>query len=191
MRNLMVGQKYLEHCGNLTINNVKTHTRCVLEFKQSGYFAPSNVVSGSIHDTSGKGVCQLEGKWDDQLSQTIDAMNFRILWRVSPFPKDVQQYYGFTSYGITLNEVTSDIQGKLPPTDSRFRPDVRALEEGDLERAEEDKVRVEEMQRERRRTGTDRGPRWFRRVGEEWCYVGGYWEGRAQNWKGIDIEPLW
>jgi hypothetical protein len=101
------------------------------------------------------------------------------------------EYYGFTSFGVTLNEITSDIEGKLPPTDSRYRPDVRSLEEGDLDVAEEQKNRVEEMQRERRRRGADRQPRWFKQVGEEWIYVGGYWEARERGWNNVEIAPLW
>lgn len=81
------------------------------------------------------------------------------------------------------------VEGKLPPTDSRLRPDVRALEVGELDLAEEEKVRVEELQRKRRREGKDRQPRWFVRDGEEWIYKGGYWEEREKGWK--DVEPLW
>jgi len=191
MRNLMVGTKYLEHCGKMTIENTENHARCVLEFKQSGYFAASNVVSGTVHAPSGKVVAHLEGRWDDQIAQTVDSSNFRILWRMAPFPKNTDDFYGFTSFGITLNEITSDIEARLPPTDSRYRPDVRSLEGGDLDLAEEQKIRVEEMQRERRRRGADQQPRWFKQVGEEWVYVGGYWEARAQGWKGVEITPLW
>ncbi|KAG9223005.1 hypothetical protein CCMSSC00406_0000306 [Pleurotus cornucopiae] len=191
LRNMMVGTKYLEHCGKMTIENTTTGARCVLDFKQSGYWGATNLVSGVVHSPSGAVVSQLDGKWDDQLAQTFDSEHFRMLWRVSPYPKNIHEYYGFTSFGITLNEITSDIEGKLPPTDSRFRPDVRALEEGDLDRAEDEKLRVEEMQRERRRGGKDRQPRWFREEGEEWVYTGGYWEARAAGWKGSNADPLW
>ncbi|KAJ7169624.1 oxysterol binding protein [Mycena filopes] len=191
MRNLMVGTKYLEHVGKMTIENTHTQGRAVVEFKPSGYWGASNMVSGAVYSPSGKAVTQLEGKWDDQMSQTLDASHFRILWRVAPYPKDTHEYYGFTSFGITLNEITSDIDGKLPPTDSRRRPDVRALEEGQLDVAEREKTRVEEAQRERRRNGEDTQPRWFKQVGEEWEYTGGYWEARAQGWKGSNIQALW
>ncbi|KAK7064441.1 aconitase family-domain-containing protein [Favolaschia claudopus] len=191
MRNLMVGQKYLEHVGKFTIENTRTDARCVMEFKPSGLWGASpNMVAGIVHSPSGKVETHIEGKWDDQLSRTLDASHFKILWRVSPYPKDCQLYYGFTSFGITLNEITSDIDGKLPPTDSRLRPDVRALEEGHLEVAEREKTRVEEAQRDRRRKGHDTEPRWFKQVGDEWQYVGGYWEARAQGWKDAGVSPL-
>jgi len=192
MRNIMVGTKYLEHVGKMTIENTHTRARCVIEFKPSGYWGTSNMVSGAVSTPSGQVVAKLEGKWDDQISQTLDDSHFRILWRVVPYPKDTHDYYGFTSFGITLNEITSDMEGKLPPTDSRCRPDVRALEEGHLEVAEEAKTRVEEAQRERRRHGADAEPRWFTQVGEEWEYTGGYWETRVNaGWKDAGVKALW
>ncbi|KAK7463810.1 Oxysterol-binding protein 3 [Stygiomarasmius scandens] len=191
MRNLMVGTKYLEHVGKMIIENVTDNSRCVLEFKQNGYWGASNVVSGTVYDSAGATISQLEGKWDEQFSQTVDSSHLVVLWRVNPWPKQTQEYYGFTSFGITLNEMSPDVVNKMPPTDSRLRPDVRALEEGDLDTAESEKSRVEEMQRDRRRKGKESQPRWFKQAGDEWIYAGGYWEARAKGWKGTNIEPLW
>jgi hypothetical protein len=189
MRNLMMGTKYLEHVGAMTIENVTTDDRCVLEFKESGYWGAANAVSGTVYSASGKSVASLEGKWDENIVRTLDESRFQLLWKVSPFSKNYRDYYGFTSFAITLNEITPDLQRKLPPTDSRYRPDVRALEEGDLNTAEAEKQRVEEAQRERRRNGKDQQPRWFRQEGDEWVYNGGYWKQREKGWK--DIRPLW
>ncbi|KAF9535817.1 oxysterol binding protein [Crepidotus variabilis] len=193
MRNLMVGTKYFEHCGQMTIENSTTSERCIVDFKQNGYWGPTNVVSGTIHDRNGNIIGQLDGKWDDQMCQVLDQSGSRlqVLWKMSPFPKGAPDCYGFTHYGITLNEITRDLKGALPPTDSRLRPDVRALENGDLDLAESEKLRVEQMQRDRRNDGEEREPRWFRQVGEEWEYVGGYWEARARGWKKDSIAPLW
>jgi hypothetical protein len=190
MRNLMVGTKYIDHCGKMAIENVTTGMRCVLDFKQNGYWGPSNVVSGTVHGSDGGIVGQLEGKWDDQMAQILDNDHLHVLWRCSPFPKNTHEYYGFTSFGITLNEITTDIAQKLPPTDSRLRTDIRALEHGDLDTAETEKTRIEEAQRDRRRRGQDAQPMWFRKVGDEWEYAGGYWEARARGWKE-PVRPLW
>jgi len=187
----MVGTKYLEHVGKMIIENVTDNSRCVLEFKQNGYWGASNVVSGTVYDSAGATISQLEGKWDEQFSQTVDSSHLVVLWRVNPWPKQTEEYYGFTSFGITLNEMSPDVVNKLPPTDSRLRPDVRALEEGDLDTAESEKSRVEEMQRDRRRKGKESQPRWFKQAGDEWIYAGGYWEARAKGWKGTNVEPLW
>ncbi|KAF9650754.1 hypothetical protein BDM02DRAFT_3092654 [Thelephora ganbajun] len=189
MRNLMMGTKYLEHIGAMTIENVATDDRCILEFKESGYWGAVNAVSGTIYSASGRSLASIEGKWDENIVRTLDESRFQLLWKISPFPKNYKDYYGFTSFAITLNEITPDLQRRLPPTDSRYRPDVRALEEGDLNTAEAEKQRVEEAQRERRRNGKDQQPRWFHQEGDEWVYNGGYWEQREQGWK--DVGPLW
>ncbi|KAG2044222.1 Oxysterol-binding protein-domain-containing protein [Suillus americanus] len=190
MRNLMMGTKYLEHCGKMTIENTTNGATCVLDFKQSGYWGASNEVSGMILSPSRDVTARIEGKWDEQIAQAIDSSYLHVLWRTTPFPKESPQYYGFTAFGMTLNEISSDLEGRLPPTDSRFRPDVRALEHGNDVEAETQKTRVEEMQRDRRRRGVDRVPRWFKQDGDEWTYVGGYWEARAKGWK-TPVEPLW
>ncbi|KAF8807598.1 oxysterol binding protein [Phlegmacium glaucopus] len=191
IRNLMVGTKYFEHCGQMTIENVKTQVRCTLNFQQNGYWGPTNVVSGTIHGVDGDVIGNLEGKWDDQMCQRLDSSHFRVLWKMAPFPKDNAEYYGFTAYGITLNEITTDLVGKLPPTDSRYRPDVNALEHGHLDLAEEEKVKVEQLQRDRRNNSKDARPRWFKQVGDEWQYTGEYWEARSRNWNGEVISTLW
>ncbi|KAG2155379.1 Oxysterol-binding protein-domain-containing protein [Suillus clintonianus] len=191
MRNLMMGTKYLEHCGKMTIENTTSGATCVLDFKQSGYWGASNEVSGVVLSSSREVSARIEGKWDEQIAQALDSSYLHVLWRITPFEKESPQYYGFTAFGMTLNEITSDLEGRLPPTDSRFRPDVRALEHGDDNEAEAQKTRVEEMQRDRRRRGADRAPRWFKQDGEEWTYAGGYWEARARGWKDTPVEPLW
>ena len=57
---------------------------------------------------------------------------------------------------------------RLPPTDSRLRPDERAVETGDIERAEALKARLEERQRSRRKVMEEHDepwvPRWFERA---------------------------
>ncbi|KIJ21564.1 hypothetical protein PAXINDRAFT_165033 [Paxillus involutus ATCC 200175] len=191
MRNLMMGTKYLEHCGKMTIQNTVSGASCAVDFKQTGYWGASNEVAGIVLSSSGDVCAHIEGKWDDQVALALDSSHLRVLWRITPFPKQTIECYGFTAFGMTLNEVTTDLHGKLPPTDSRFRPDVRALEEGNVDEAEAQKTRLEELQRDRRRRGVDRTSRWFRQVGEDWQYIGGYWEARARGWKDCLVVPLW
>jgi len=40
------------------------------------------------------------------------------------------------------------LKEKLPPTDSRLRPDQRCLENGEYERANAEKLRLEQRQRQ-------------------------------------------
>ena len=49
-------------------------------------------------------------------------MSVRLCW----------QYYNFTHFTMMLNECRDDVKAKLAPTDSRLRPDMRHLEQGNL-----------------------------------------------------------
>ena len=44
------------------------------------------------------------------------------------------QYFSFTLFSMCLNELHDFMLQTLPPTDSRLRPDVRILEEGNIGR---------------------------------------------------------
>lgn len=59
--------------------------------------------------------------------------------------------YGLTRFAINLNYLPKQLKPFLPPTDSRLRPDQRALENGDFKLAAECKNMLEEKQRAVRR----------------------------------------
>lgn len=42
------------------------------------------------------------------------------------------QMYNFTSFAMTLNELEPGMERLLAPTDCRLRPDIRAMENGDI-----------------------------------------------------------
>lgn len=200
MRNLIAGEKYLEHCGFMTINTSSSSLQCTLEFKEGGFWGTNkDEVFGKIVGLDGHTDVELRGRWNSAMSRLLDASgtHLHVLWRATPLPEDAIEYYGFTQFAIGLNEITEDIRELIPPTDSRLRPDQRALEDGDVDLAESEKARLEEAQRERRRQRTENGetwePRWFRPkegAPHEWEYAGGYWEARAkQDWP--NLEQLW
>lgn len=113
-------------------------------------------------------------------SDSLDIPNSRFLWQVEPNRESKPQYYHFTMYTMALNQLDEDMKKSLPPTDSRLRPDVRKLEEGDLgqdnnnkylfcisllnlnilEAAALEKNRLEEKQREVRKIRKKRRESW-------------------------------
>lgn len=208
MRNLIAGEKYLEHCGFMTINTSSSSLQCTLEFKEGGFWGTNKdevigkIVSSPTSSQPNSGAdIELRGRWHTGFSQLLDASgnHLHVLWRATPFPNDAPDYYGFTHFATGLNEITDDIRDWIPPTDSRFRPDQRALEDGDVDWADEEKSRVEQAQRERRqereRGSIEYRPKWFRPVSGkdgsvEWEYTGGYWEARERKEWG-EIEQLW
>lgn len=121
-------------------------------------------------------------------AQSLDIPNARTLWRLQT--QYLSEYYNFTLFTMKLNELTPELEKTLPRTDSRFRPDVRKLEEGDLEAAASEKQRLEEKQREARardKRFKDPAPEflWFEQSivpnskEKFWLYKGGYWENRG------------
>ena len=42
------------------------------------------------------------------------------------------QMYSFTSFAMQLNELWAEMEGTIPRTDCRLRPDIRAMENGDI-----------------------------------------------------------
>lgn len=178
MRNLLAGNKYLEHVGELQVTNENTGQKAVIEFKEGNMWggqSSRNQVSGQVFDDKGKKVTELKGKWSDNLARQRDAENYQVLWEAHEMPKDTVDYYGFTYFAMSLNEMTKDLEGVLPPTDSRLRPDQKAFEEGNVEQAEQTKQDLESGQRQRRKEGKAPEPRWFHKArGEEpeWQYGG-------------------
>ncbi|MBN3302649.1 OSBL2 protein, partial [Amia calva] len=109
-----------------------------------------------------------------------------LLWRISCRPPHSAQMYNFTNFAITLNELETGMEEYLAPTDCRRRPDIRAMENGDMDMASREKERLEEKQRaarkERANNEEDWSTRWFRlgtnpHTGtQDWIYTGGYFD---------------
>ncbi|CAB0013385.1 unnamed protein product, partial [Nesidiocoris tenuis] len=74
-------------------------------------------------------------------------------FKVGPFKSQasISEYYQFTLFAMSLNEMEPGMEKKLCPTDCRLRPDIKKLENGDLDGAAAEKNRLEEQQRDARK----------------------------------------
>uniref|UniRef100_A0A803M599 PH domain-containing protein n=1 Tax=Chenopodium quinoa TaxID=63459 RepID=A0A803M599_CHEQI len=194
--NLILGKLYCEHYGTMRIQGNREYS-CKLKFKEQSIIDRTpRQVQGIVQDRNGKTVATLFGKWDESMHYVNgdclgkgkgDAISeARLLWRRSKPPRYPTRY-NLTRFAMTLNELTPGLKEKLPPTDSRLRPDQRYLENGEYEKANAEKLRLEQRQRQARKM-QERGwkPRWFAKDKETDTYqlVGGYWEAREQgNWE--------
>ena len=202
LRNVIAGEKYVEPVGEMSVYNETTGQKAIAYFKAGGMFAGrSEELTVKTFGTHGEELpLGLQGTWTASLKLTENgSVTSTTIWEAGPLVDKPAKHYGFTSFVTTLNEITAIEKGKIPPTDSRNRPDQSALEAGDLDRAEDLKAQLEENQRQRRRemeaAGESWVPRWFTRVpgaseGEEaWKLKtgkDGYWEERARGeWKGV------
>lgn len=69
----------------------------------------------------------------------------------SPYPENWDYMYGMTQFMLQLNYLPKQMRTVIPPTDTRWRPDQRALENGDMKLAVFEKNRLEEKQRDVRK----------------------------------------
>ncbi|KAA0203877.1 hypothetical protein HAZT_HAZT002379, partial [Hyalella azteca] len=126
---------------------------------------------------------------------SVDIPNSYTLWEVTPRPPHSSEYYHFTLFAMGLNERDPASIDKIAPTDSRLRPDIRLLEEGDMDGAGCEKSRLEEKQRETRKSRKKHKGEWKSRWFEQgtnafngqpdWLYSGRYWE---RNY--ADVEEI-
>ncbi|XP_036713602.1 oxysterol-binding protein-related protein 6 isoform X8 [Balaenoptera musculus] len=202
IHNILSGRRWIEHYGEVTIRNTKSSVCiCKLTFVKVNYWNSNvNEVQGVVMDQEGKVVHRLFGKWHEGLYCGV-APSAKCIWRPGSMPTNYELYYGFTRFAIELNELDPVLKDLLPPTDARFRPDQRFLEEGSLEAAAAEKQRVEELQRSRRRymeeNNLEHIPKFFKKVidanqREAWVSNDTYWELRKDpGFSKVDSPVLW
>ncbi|KAK7353145.1 hypothetical protein VNO80_18585 [Phaseolus coccineus] len=194
--NLILGKLYCDHYGTMRIQGNQEYS-CKLKFKEQSIIDRNpHQVHGIIQDRNGKTVSTLFGKWDESMHYVNgdytgkgkgheSLSDAHLLWKRSKAPK-IPTRYNFTRFAITLNELTPGLKEKLPPTDSRLRPDQRYLENGEYDMANSEKLRLEQRQRQARKMQESGWkPRWFAKdkASGTYRYVGGYWEARQRgNW---------
>ncbi|XP_055076480.1 oxysterol-binding protein-related protein 7 [Misgurnus anguillicaudatus] len=204
IHNVFSQQRWLEHYGDVVIKNLNSdECTCKISFVKSRYWGEGNSkneVHGSVLDRKGKVVHRFGGSWHEGIF--CDTLpNPQCIWKPNAQPEDYFDYFGFSQYARELNELTDDIKDKLPPTDSRFRPDQRLLEEGKVDEADKRKDEIEEKQRSRRKELEKRGeehiPRFFRRTQdhagrEVWVTNDTYWKVRENpGFANMDNLDLW
>ncbi|XP_067282117.1 oxysterol-binding protein-related protein 3a isoform X1 [Pseudorasbora parva] len=200
IHNILSGQRWIEHYGEMSIKNSTTSgdvSHCKVTFlKSRSGGLNANEVEGVVTDSEGRVIHSLFGKWNEAL-YLGKPPSATCIWRANSMPEDHEQYYGFTQFAIELNELEESLRPLLPLTDTRFRPDQRLLEEGDIVGAEEQKERIEILQRERRRVlqenNMEHTPRFFKRSEDDsWVSNGTYWELRKDHgFSKLEFPVLW
>lgn len=204
LRNVIAGEKYVEPVQTMTVRDETNGARAVVTFKSGGMFSGrTEEVNVQLFDATAPDTplgLGLAGTWTTALHRTdTDAT----VWTAGALVPDAPRVYGFTTFAAALNEVTPLEEGRLPPTDSRLRPDQRALEDGEVDRAEALKARLEERQRGRRKVLEAHGQTWHPQFFEKaetgldgdedddaWVLregvANGYWERRQRgDWSGV------
>ena len=142
-----------------------------------------------VQDPSGINRMYIFGKWNEQvhaipvesltehleqrrpgeaLSEALrNDSNCVLVWKRNYKLANCHLYYNFSAIAMALNDKNLNHGSieSLPKTDSRLRPDIRHLEEGQLNKATEEKYRLEQKQRAARacrdRSESSWKPLWF------------------------------
>ncbi|KAK3310963.1 Oxysterol-binding protein-domain-containing protein [Chaetomium strumarium] len=212
---IITGNPVVDNYGPMEIKNWTTGEVCHIEFKPRGWKASSAyLISGKVVDSNGRVRFSIGGRWNSRLyarltpgyeatveeprsaedaTTTIDSLpggsnvdpnKAFLIWQANPRPQGIP--FNLTPFVLTFNHIDDNLRPWLAPTDSRFRPDQRAMEEGEYDFAATEKNRLEEAQRERRREREAKGevfkPAWFTKAR---CEITGewYWQFNGEYWK--------
>lgn len=199
---IITGNPVVDNYGPMEVKNWTTGEVCYLDFKAKGWKASSAFqVTGKVVDAQKRVRWSIGGRWNDKIyarftpgyeatvePPTAESKSGKdqafLIWEAHPRPTGIP--FNITPFVVTLNDLPERLKPYIAPTDSRFRPDQRAMEEGEYDFAATEKNRVEEKQRARRREREAKGeefmPRWFSKAkhpitGEE------YWDFNREYWK--------
>ena len=162
---LLLGQFYIWLHGSLECL-AASGARASVEFLPHSPKPESDfAVAGTQCAADGRVLHELSGRWDGELWASADGGERFLLARRPPEAPLHDQQYFLSPLSIEMNNLPHSLLPHLPPTDSRLRPDQRALEYGAFDLAEREKERIEEKQRARRKRMESEGqphcPLWF------------------------------
>lgn len=196
---IILGKIYVDNFGEMTCDNVNTNEKGKMFLKQRGLTGKGAYeATGWVKDANGVEKFTIKGRWDKEFV-LINSLTKeeKIIWRKNALANNANAQYYMSNFAIELNHLTPSLLKHLPMTDSRLRPDQKALEMGWVELASNEKFRLEDKQRVRRKEyekiGKVHYPKWFEErtdnfTGQkEFYYLGGYWEARE---KGIFTDIL-
>lgn len=157
VEDIMSGNRWVDHYGNLVITNSTTKDHAVVTFTEATVMLKKDrrrTVKGSIFTgaaaADAEPVYTLTGKWHEKL--LCPELNEVIFEAPSVSDDRVAEQYGFSAFTCGLNELPpddTDLRKTMAGTDTRLRPDQRMLELNELG-ANDKKLELEQLQRDRR-----------------------------------------
>lgn len=143
---------YIDCYGKFSVNNMTTGEYAEFQISEAKGLNHQGDLKGEIKSINGEVNMYIEGNWLSHI-HAIDRLTGErhVIWTKTKIEGDSESRYFFTDFSINLNNLTEELSSKLPHTDSRFRPDQRALENQDLETATYEKIRLENKQRTRKK----------------------------------------
>ena len=154
IKGLMKPPLYNDYGGTTIIQNTKEVSyRCELKFIEEGW-TPNSLgnFEGTVFKDYETIAYLLKGNWTKEIYMTDPDGNNRIdlltLDKNQEYLNNSIESYVLPEYACQLNQITPELEKILPKNDSRFRMDMKLLEEKEeTEEAQSYKLRYEEKQR--------------------------------------------
>ena len=154
VKGLMKPPLYNDYTGTTVIQNTKdTSYRCELKFIEEGW-TPNSLgnFEGTVFKDYETIAYLLKGNWTKEIYMTDPDGNNRVdlltLDKNQEYLNNTIESYILPEYTCRLNQITPELEKILPKNDSRFRMDMRLLEEKvETDEAQSYKLRYEEKQR--------------------------------------------
>lgn len=193
---------YIDIEGEVKAINNRTGETAVVNFYRRGWTTNSSI-DAKIYDGQGNERAHLKGSWWDQITFVdLETGEEVLLWKEAAAVEDANRMFGFSKIAISLNYLTDEMKACLPPTDTRLRGDQRLFEQGKVDEADAEKIRLEVKQRQARKLREESGgvftPSFFRETshphleGEkryEYRSDNCYWDRRERrDWSG-QLDP--
>nr|5H2D_A Chain A, KLLA0C04147p [Kluyveromyces lactis NRRL Y-1140]5WVR_A Chain A, KLLA0C04147p [Kluyveromyces lactis NRRL Y-1140] len=214
---ILLGNPQVDNYGDVKIVNHNTGDYCMIHFKARGWRSSSAYeVKGEVYNAKGGKEWIFGGRWNESVSakkvlkpnsleeMQVDELKHSVTHTSSGGPKyDGTRFnvwhvnerpefpFNLTKFAVTLNAPQPHLLPWLPPTDTRLRPDQRAMEEGRYDEAATEKHRVEERQRSVRKKREEKNityqQRWFKKEihpvtkCDYWKFNGEYWKQRRDH----------
>ncbi|KAM0333456.1 hypothetical protein ACHAQA_002118 [Verticillium albo-atrum] len=225
---IITGNPVVDNYGPMEVTNHSTGETCIVEFQPRGWKASSAYkINGKVVDADGRVRYSLGGRWNSKFYARLtpgyeatvedpgdnasvhrgkinDPNRAFLIWQAHERPQGIP--FNLTPFVLTFNHIDDELRQWIAPTDSRLRPDQRAMEDGEYDLAATEKNRLEEAQRARRRERETQGqefkPAWFSQAkcdvtgGKYWEFNGKYWKQREKAGKGDEtawegLEPIY
>jgi len=155
VKGLMKPPLYNDYSGTTIIQNTKDASyRCELKFIEEGW-TPNSLgnFEGTVFKDYETIAYLLKGNWTKEIYMTDPEGNNREdllkLDDTQEYIKNTIESYVLPEFSCKLNQITPELEKILPKNDSRFRMDMRLLEEKEeTEEAQNYKLRYEQKQRQ-------------------------------------------
>lgn len=151
VRQILIGPLYVDFDTQIKAISHDTGAKLYYNFIPKSGNKLSHVM-GQGFDSDGRKTLEIQGSWLDEI-RIIDCLTneAEVVWKAPPLDPEAYLQFFFSTRACTMNYFTPEMNGVIAPTDSRYRKDVRCLEEGKLEEADDAKLMIETGQRKRRK----------------------------------------